>query len=118
MKVAPTSRSAAARTSSSAPVQWKLPNHTVRALTDFDDVGGRSGGFLRLEHQLIRDGVELGGLGPLRPGKRHGQAAVAPLADGGDQFDGSEEGNIELFGGALGSPAREDIDFFGTIRAG
>ena len=77
--------------------------------------GGRGFGAL---HQLLCDGVELGGLGALGAGKGNGQAAIAAFADGGDEFDGTEKGNVELRRGALGAALGEDVDLVMAMRAG
>src|ERR1035441_1203983 len=71
-----------------------------------------------LLHQLIRHGIELGRLRALGPGQRDGQSAVAALADGGNQLDGTQEGNAELLGGSLGATTGEDVDLLVAVRAG
>ena len=67
----------------------------------------RRGGF-GADHQLFCNGIKLGGLRALGAGERDGQAAVAAFTDGGHQFYGPEEGNVELLA-VRSAPPREKM---------
>src|SRR5215472_5880070 len=86
-------------------------------LADFDDVGGGGCGGIGSFHQFLCYGEELRGLRALGSGESYGQAAIATFADGGDEFDGTEEWDLKLGRGALGAALGEDVDDLMAVRA-
>ena len=87
-------------------------------LADFDYVGGGGRGGFGLQHQPFGDVVEGCGLRAFGSGERDGQAAVAALPDGRDEFDGAKEGKVVLLRGVLGAAAGEDVDLLCAVGAG
>jgi hypothetical protein len=67
---------------------------------------------------MAGDGVELHGKRRVGSGERYGHTVVAALADFGDEFNGAQEGEVELLCGSLGAAAGKNIDFLMAVGAG